>query len=140
MGGDSVMGKLLREKDWSKTEFGPMSKWNQTLIAMVSLIMSSSHPMSLWLGEDLTLIYNDGYMQIAGGHHPECFGQSARIGWTELFPHLDPIIEDVWKGESVYSEDSLLIMERHGYTEVFHPSHWLILGIVFHMVIYPDPE
>jgi hypothetical protein len=139
MGGDSVMGKLLREKDWSKTKFGSMSKWSQTLITMVSLIMSSSHPMSLWLGEDLILIYNDGYMQVAGGHHPDSFGQSARIGWTELFPRLDPIIEGVWKGESVYSEDSLLIMERHGYKEVSLQSPWLILGNVFHMVIYPDP-
>ena len=139
MGGDSIMGKLLRQKDWSTTKFGPMSKWSQTLITMVSLIMSSSHPMSLWLGEDLILIYNDGYMQVAGGHHPDSFGQSARIGWTELFPHLDPIIEGVWKGESVYSEDSLLIMERHGYKEVFLQSPWLILGNVFHMVIYPDP-
>jgi hypothetical protein len=139
MGGDSVMGKLLREKDWSKTKFGSMSEWSQTLITMVSLIMSSSHPMSLWLGEDLILIYNDGYMQVAGGHHPDSFGQSARIAWTELFPHLDPIIEGIWKGESVYSEDSLLIMERHGYIEVSLQSPWLILGNVFHLVIYPDP-
>jgi len=111
------MGKLLREKDWSKTEFGAMTKWNQTLITMVSLIMSSSHPMSLWLGKDLTLIYNDGYIPIAGARHPQAFGQPARTFWPELFPQLDPLIEDVFQGNGVYSEDAQLIMERNGYTE-----------------------
>ena len=117
MGGDSVMGKLLREVDWSNTVFGPMSKWNQTMVTMVSLLMSSSHPMSLWLGKDLTLLYNDGYIPVAGGRHPAAFGKSARLCWPELFPALDPFVEDVFKGDSVYSEDSQLIMERNGYPE-----------------------
>ena len=111
------MGKLLREKDWSQTKFGPMAKWNQTLVTMVSLVMSSSHPMALWLGKDLILLYNDGYIPVVGIRHPHAFGQSARACWTELFPALDPIIEDVFNGNSIYVEDSQLIMERYGYPE-----------------------
>jgi hypothetical protein len=57
-------------------------------------------------------------MEIAGSKHPHAFGGLAREHWTELFPMIDDIVADVMKGESVYSEDSLLVMHRHGYTEV----------------------
>lgn len=73
--------------------------------------------MSLWLGKDPTLIYNDGYIPVAGGRHPRAFGEKARTFWPELFPELDPFIEEVYNGNSVYCEDAQLIMERNGYTE-----------------------
>lgn len=112
------MGKLLREKEWKLTELGPIESWDQILVTMTSLVMTSSQPMSLWWGQNQTLIYNDGYMEIAGSKHPLAFGNPAREHWAELFPMMDPIIADVMKGESIYSEDQLLVMHRHGYVEV----------------------
>ena len=61
---------------------------------MVSLVMSSSNPMALWLGKDLILLCNDGYIPVARVRHPQAFGQSARDCSTELFSALDPIMED----------------------------------------------
>src|SRR6266496_5309781 len=118
MGGERVMGNLLREKNWNDTELGPIESWDHTLVTMTSLIMTSTHPMSLWWGPNQILLYNDGYLQIAGTKHPHAFGERAREHWLELYPFLDPIIVDVMKGESMYVEDGLLVMHRHGYLEV----------------------
>jgi hypothetical protein len=144
MGGESEMGKMVRKKDWSKTELGPLDSWSETLTAMTSLVMTSSSPMALWWGKNHRVIYNDGYRQVAGKKHPDKFGASGREFWEELFPVIGPIIDDVMGGESVYSEDQLLLMERSGYLEVLsisqRPKRSLISGNVFYMVLHPHSE
>jgi hypothetical protein len=117
MGGGSETGKLIHEIDWSKTELGAMDHWNQILTSMTSLVLTSTHPMALWWGQSHILIYNDGYIPVAGNKHPTAFGDTAKRHYDELWPTLEPVIEDVMKGESVYTEDSFLLMQRHGYPE-----------------------
>jgi hypothetical protein len=114
------MGILLRDKDWTQTALGPVDNWSQTLLTMVSLVMASTHPMSMWWGEESVLIYNDGYIPIAGELHPAAFGERAKDHWHGLWNVLEPIIENGMKGESIYSEDQCLIMQRNGYTEVYY--------------------
>lgn len=137
MGGESEMGKLLRQKDWSKTELGPLDSWSQTLLTMTSLVMTSTHPMALWWGENHRVIYNDSYIPVAGKKHPGSLGQSGREFWAELFPVIGNVIDGVMNGESVYSEDACMIMERYGYTEVqaLQSKYMLKSGNVFHMVL-----
>lgn len=122
-GGGGKNGQLLREKDWSKTALGPIHSWNQTLLTMTSVLMASTHPMSLWWGRDPLIIYNDGYAAIVGVQHPAAFGGRAQDQWHEAWPTLKPIFDDVWKGESVYFEDYLFTLNRHGYTEVSSLVH-----------------
>lgn len=118
MGGATEMGKLVRQKDWSETELGPLNSWGQTLMTMTSLVMTSNHPMALWWGKNHRVIYNDSYIPVAGKKHPGSLGASGREFWAELYPVIGDLIIDVMNGESIYSEDALLTMERHGYTEV----------------------
>jgi hypothetical protein len=118
MGGGGKMGQLLRAKDWTKTELGAVENWDQTLLTMTGLVINSTHPMALWWGSKHILLYNDEYIPVAGVMHPKAFGARAKDNWAELWPQLEPLIKDVMKGESVFKEDALLIMERKGYIEV----------------------
>lgn len=140
MGGGGKCGEMLRQKDWTKTPLGPISSWNQTLVTMTSLVMASMHPMALWWGSDPVLIYNDGYAAIIGDRHPEALGGSARKYWAELFPAFDTIIEGVFRGESVYTEDGTLIVRRYGYPEVLSLDLFdLIAGNIFYLVLHTYP-
>ena len=85
---------------------------------MTSVLMASTHPMSLWWGRDPLIIYNDGYAGIVGVQHPAAFGGRAQEQWHEAWPSLKPFLDDVWKGDSVYFEDYLFTLSRHGYLEV----------------------
>ena len=119
MGGGGKCGEMMRQMDWSKTPLGPITSWSQTLLTMTSLVMSSTHPMALWWTTDPILIYNDSYSQIIGDRHPKALGGSAKEFWAELFPEFDSILEGVFRGESVYTEDGNLLVYRYGYPEVW---------------------
>jgi len=134
MAGGGLTGTLFREKDWSKSPLGPVESWPQSLLTMVSLMMDSSFPMSLWWGPELYMLYNDGYAPIAGDRHPHLFGNRAKDHWYELLPILEPLIADVYKGQSVYNEDQMLVMHRHGYVEVATITSNLTLGNILYLV------
>lgn len=74
--------------------------------------------MALWWGPEHAVIYNDGYIPIAGNKHPDCLGKSAAEYWGDKWQRLQPIFESVMKGESVATEDSCVFINRNGYTEV----------------------
>ncbi|MEI9956165.1 MAG: hypothetical protein WDM90_07660 [Ferruginibacter sp.] len=38
------MGRLTREKDWSKTPLGPVKDWPQSLLTTLSIILNSKFP------------------------------------------------------------------------------------------------
>jgi hypothetical protein len=119
MAGGGKCGEMLRDKDWSATALGPITSWSQTLLTMTSLVMSSMHPMALWWTTDPILIYNDMYSNVIGDRHPAALGGPARTYWAELFPELDSVLDEVFKGASIYTEDGTLIVQRYGYAEVW---------------------
>ena len=53
LAGGGEMGKLTREKDWSKTPMGPPHLWPQSLRITLSIILNSRFPMLLFWGEEL---------------------------------------------------------------------------------------
>jgi PAS domain S-box-containing protein len=55
---------------------------------------------------------------IPGNKHPWALGRDAREVWPEIWETIGPLFENVTTtGQATYSEDSLLLMHRHGYTE-----------------------
>ena len=52
-GGD--MGKLIREKDWSKTDLGEPKNWPQSLQQMVSMMLDN--PFGMYLLVDGTVVH-----------------------------------------------------------------------------------
>jgi PAS domain S-box-containing protein len=115
--GGGEMGKRIREYDWSDSPVGSPDSWPISLRTSVNLLINSQFPMFVWWGKDLTTIYNDAYMQIAGDKHPGLLGKSGRLGWAEIWKDLAPLVDKVFKGEATWSEDLLLVMNRRGYFE-----------------------
>ncbi|TPX67093.1 hypothetical protein SpCBS45565_g03998 [Spizellomyces sp. 'palustris'] len=109
---------LLYTKDWSKTPLGPMSRWPNSFMTVLSVVLSSTFPMSLWWGKEMTLLYNDAYVPITGNKHPHGFGTSGREFWAELWPDVvQPILGKVWNGETHYEMEQRLFVERFGFKE-----------------------
>jgi hypothetical protein len=120
------MGAMLREKDWTKTKFGSMVNWPPSLVSMVSLLINSASPMALWYGENHLVIYNDGYIPVAGNKHPTCFGESAAKYWGDEWPKMEPVFNSVMNGKSVDTQDSCVFVDREGYKAVCQLGDMLI--------------
>jgi hypothetical protein len=113
--GGGQMGELARALDWSKTALGIPEQWPQNLRTGVSILLNSQFPMFIWWGkEQLITIYNDSYKIIAGDKHPSLLGKSGKEGWVEIWDDLAPLVENVFNGNSTWSEDLHLDIFRHG--------------------------
>ncbi len=117
--GGGEMGNLIRSIDWSRNPLGPSEGWPQSLRTVLSILLTSKHPIFVWWGKDLIQFYNDGYRPILGGtKHPLAMGQCGREGWAEIWDVIEPMIEAVMqRGESTFIEDGLLVLNRNGFLE-----------------------
>jgi len=116
--GGGETGALIRSKNWSETPLGPPENWPQSLKICVRIILTSRQPMFVWWGKELINIYNDAYISIVGGKHPESLGQPARIVWDEIWDEVGPRVQTVMvENIGTYDEALLLLMQRNGYTE-----------------------
>lgn len=110
---------LVRATDWSATSLGALDGWPQSLRSAASICLSSRFPMLVMWGPELVMLYNDAYRPSLGDcKHPWAMGQSVRDCWREIWPIIGPLLESVLAdGAPTWSEDQLLLMERHGYPE-----------------------
>ena len=121
----------MRAFDWSQTPLGPVGGWPQSLRSAISICTGSRFPIAIYWGRELTLLYNDAWRPIAGDKHPWALGRGAAEVWPEIWEAIAPRFQQVLDtGESIYLEDGLLLMHRHGYTEecYFNYSFSAILG------------
>jgi signal transduction histidine kinase/DNA-binding response OmpR family regulator len=113
-----VMGQRIRDKDWSATPLGPIAGWPQSLRTAVSICTESRFPMLVWWGPHAVQIYNDAYVPVLGAKHPRSLGQSGMECWAEIWDVLGPLYNQVMQhGQSTWSDDLLLLMDRYGYVE-----------------------
>jgi signal transduction histidine kinase len=111
-------GALIRSIDWSRHPMGPIEGWPQSLRTALSICLGSDFPMALWWGPEVWQLYNDGYVPVLGGKHPEAMGEHGNVCWAEIWNVVGPIYERVMtKGESSFFSDLLLVMERNRYVE-----------------------
>ena len=115
-GGD--MGVRIRSKDWSRSVVGPPEEWPQSLRTAISILLNSQFPMFVWWGPELITFYNDAYIPIAGKKHPAALGEPGPKVWAEIWDVVGPLAERVMtEGQSTWSEDQVLYMNRKGYLE-----------------------
>src|SRR5512135_2900465 len=118
LGGGGEMGALMRARDWSSTPLGPVSGWPQSLRTIVSTCLHSRFPILVWWGRELVMLYNDAYVTLIGAKHPEALGTPGRDVFPEIWEIIGPMLGGVLaRGEATWSEDQLLLLERHGYAE-----------------------
>jgi len=111
-------GALIGAIDWSRHPMGPIEGWPQSLRTALSICLGSDFPMALWWGPEVWQLYNDGYVPVLGGKHPQAMGQQGNVCWAEIWDVVGPIYERVMTtGESSFFTDLLLVMERNRYTE-----------------------
>ncbi len=117
--GGGEMGALMQALDWSATPIGPVETWSQCLRTAVSICLKSRFPMVIWWGSDLVLLYNDAWRPALGStKHPQALGRPGREIWSEIWHVIGPQLESVLTtGQATWSDDLLLLVERHGYTE-----------------------
>jgi hypothetical protein len=65
---------FARTVDWASTPLGPMTEWAIQFRELANLVMRSPHPACLLWGEELTMVYNEGYTDIVGDKHPDLMG------------------------------------------------------------------
>lgn len=114
------MVRLTKSYDWASSSLGEPDNWPQSLRSVVALILSSKFPMFLWWGDELIQFYNDAYRPSLGnqGKHPSALGQRGEDCWTEIWPTIKPLIDQVMSGgESVWSENQLIPIYRNGKLE-----------------------
>ena len=112
----SKMSALIRAKDWSKTVLGAADSWPPNLTLVVNIMLASGFPMAVRWGQDLVMIYNDGYRPILGDKHPWALGLPFRQVWPEVQSQLGPLHEAILTGKrgAFFAEDLLLKIQRHG--------------------------
>src|SRR5262245_1124009 len=116
--GGGELATRMRAVDWAATPLGPLDGWPQSLRSAIGICLGSRFPIAIYWGPTLSLLYNDAWSPIPGTKHPWALGQGARDVWPEIWDAIGPMFEQVMTtGESTYSEDALLPMHRHGYTE-----------------------
>jgi len=110
------MGAAMRGHDWDATPLGPPARWPQALKTAVGIMLQSKFPMFLAWGEELTMLYNDSYVDILGAKHPALGRRTADV-WAEIWDDIGPLAERALAGEATYWENMPLLMRRRGYDE-----------------------
>ncbi|RKH57453.1 ATP-binding response regulator [Corallococcus llansteffanensis] len=116
--GRGEMAVRMRELDWSRTPFGPVSRWPQSLRTAVSVMLASPEPALIYWGRELLVLYNDSARFMLGTKHPGGLGVSFKVVFQESWPILGPMLERVLDtGEAVHNENLLVPLVRFGFLE-----------------------
>jgi PAS domain S-box-containing protein len=111
--GGGETGVLVRAFDWSTTSLGPIEAWPAHLRMSVDMIVNSPVPKVLMWGPDHVMIYNDGYIAIAGGNHPRALGATVPAIWPEIWDWNARILEAGFRGEIQAFRDQTMVLHRH---------------------------
>jgi anti-anti-sigma factor len=112
------MAERMRAFDWADTPVGPVDRWPQSLRTAVGICLSSRHPMVIWWGPQLALLYNDAWVPILGPSKHPALGKPGASVWPEMWHIIGEQMRSVLAtGEATWSDDQLLPAMRFGYLE-----------------------
>ncbi len=124
--GDSELARLCRAFDWTATALGHPSGWPAEVRGVVATSLESRLPICMWLGPDLTIIYNDEYRRLLGNKHPQSLGRPGPQVWAEIWDGIAPMFETIRQGgPSSSAEDQLFKVHRGERTEEVYFSYSL---------------
>jgi signal transduction histidine kinase len=114
------MATRFREFDWGSTPLGPVERWPESWRNAVNIILDSSFPTALALGDALIYFYNDAFIPLAGpSRHPHGLGVPVRTAWKEIWAQiLEPRFDyTLSTGMPTGEADLLMPLQRSGYLE-----------------------
>lgn len=115
--GGGAMAQLIAGHDWASTSLGPLDTWPAALKAATSMILGSSLPMALLLGDDAIALYNDAYAALIGLRHPGTLGSKSRESWPESTKLTDEALAAAKRDEPLCFRDLELTVFRKGVAE-----------------------
>lgn len=115
--GSSEMHRRIRAHDWAGTPLGAVETWSPGLRNTVELILATGHAMQVAWGPERIMFYNDAYAPMLGERHPAALGIRFREAWPEIWKDIEPLVDQVFSGETVRFDDMPLLMTRHGFDE-----------------------
>lgn len=129
--GGGETGRLIREFDWAGTSLGPISQWPTHLRIKANSIVNSPIPQVLMWGVDHVMLYNDGYVEIAGGYHPRALGSKVPEIWPEIWAWNKEVLEAGFSGKVQSFRDQSMVLHRAGKPET-------VVFDLFYTPIYDD--
>ncbi|HEX4896034.1 MAG TPA: GAF domain-containing protein [Solimonas sp.] len=115
--GGGEMGERTRRHPWEQTPLGPVASWPGSLRSAVATMLECKLPMYLAWGPEFVQLYNDAYRPILGDKHPAALGASTPRTWSEIWPTIGPMWQQVLGGEAIGFDDFKLTIDRFGYPE-----------------------
>lgn len=104
----------INEFDWGATPLGPLADWPESLKSAVRMMLGTHVPMVLLVGPEGVLVYNSGYVTIAGDRHPGILGMRAVDAWPEIADFNRDVLNRVLAGDHLSFKDVELPLFRNG--------------------------
>ena len=120
LSGGGQMGAAMRNKDWGANPLGPPDGWPQPLKTLVGLMLAATQPMFIAWGPAQCFLYNDPYIEVLANKHPWALGVPFLEVWSEIRADIEPLADQVYRGEPVHMDDIELTMLRRGVPEETH--------------------
>jgi len=89
------MARRVREHPWAATPLGPLSDWPPRLRMAVDTALDSAFACFVWWGPELIQIHNDACIELMLEKHPGGLGRPGREVWSEAWPVVGQMIEQV---------------------------------------------
>ncbi|MGH8981067.1 MAG: SpoIIE family protein phosphatase, partial [Acidimicrobiales bacterium] len=113
LGGEAA--RTFAEFDWDGSPLGPVAEWPPASRTAVAVALASRFPVVLWLGDALTMVYNDGYIPMLADKHPGAMGTPGLEVWWEIRDIIEPMLAGVVDtGLATWSDDLLLMLVDRG--------------------------
>ena len=119
----SAMERQMRAFPWETTPVGPVASWSRSLKQAVRTVLDLRLPAYLAWGDAYVQFFNDAYVPILGDKQDDALGNDARVTWSEIWPTIGPLWQQVRKGEAMGSDTWPLTINRYGYYETCYFSH-----------------
>ncbi|SCG76173.1 SpoIIE family protein phosphatase [Micromonospora inositola] len=113
--GSSGAAAAVLAHPWGGTSLGAPAGWDPAVRAVVDLVLASPVPMALLYGDDLVMLYNDGYAELIGARHPEALGRPAAEVFADVWhePGAGEVLERAYRrGESFLEREAVLPVDR----------------------------
>ena len=109
--------KYFRSIDWAQTPLGSMASWPPELRNVVNMCLNDTNPCMFFWGDEVTMVYNEAYVQLFGVMHPTAMGKSARNVASRYWHTFQPLVDRVnATGQSV-CDNEIPIFIDHGFLE-----------------------
>ncbi|CAN5767517.1 hypothetical protein BH09PSE5_BH09PSE5_08500 [soil metagenome] len=108
----------MRAHDWAATPVGTPDTWPQSLRSAISICLNSPMLGTVLWGDDLLMLYNDGYIPSMGERHPWALGRPVAEVWGAAWDQVaPPFRRAMLSGDGFSQENVNVAIVRRGRTE-----------------------